>query len=412
MRIVSSQIALSAEQSHLSATTTEVQGRSWIDSSDVGARVQISEAARNRLTTVAASTLSAPTEKGVLVSAAQPRFDANERANGIQTTSSSTALGESTTNASSKIHELDEVSDDDLLNSPDGGKLFVLKRLIEAITGQKVRVVRANDLQNNGDESSISNAESVTKTNNEGNAPDNERVGWGVELDVKTIETRSARSDVTAQGNLVTADGQTITFSASFLKERTNVTVTNVSLRAGDAKLKDPLVLLYSGTSTELSTRATTFDLDNDGILDNLPGVANGAYVINDRNYDGKVNDASELFGALSNDGFADLRALDDDGNGFIDGGDSHYSSLYLWDPLAAPEAQLTALADANIGALFTGQVSSPFEIRDSTGALQGRIRATGIYVTEGGEIRPLEQVDLAQTVDGTSERSPVDLKA
>lgn len=46
---------------------------------------------------------------------------------------------------------------------------------------------------------------------------------------------------------------------------------------------------------------------------------------------DGEVNNGSELFGALSGDGYADLDAIDDDGNGWIDAADAATNQLYLW---------------------------------------------------------------------------------
>jgi hypothetical protein len=306
-----------------------------------------------------------------------------------------------------KSNEIGDTDDEALLGTTNGTQMIVLKRLVEALTGKKVHLVRSKDLSAATSETITSDEAPAPPTNGNAPPPPPERAGWGVELDVERIRTETSSSNFEAQGSIVTADGKTLSFSASFLKSQESVSVERMSIREGDAKMKDPLVLVYSGTSAELSDQIAPFDLDNDGKLDQLAGVKNGAYVVLDRNRDGAVNDASELLGALSNDGFSDLRALDDDGNGFVDEGDQSYSKLYTWDPTAAPKTQLTALSSAGIGALYTGQVASPFDVRSDAGALQGRVRSTGMYLTENGTVRPMEQLDLAQPAT-----TPIDVKA
>jgi hypothetical protein len=410
MRIQSSQIALSAEQSRTLSSATQVTGRVWADSPITGDAVRISDAARAQLTSVAVTTSTTQAQGRILVSAAQSRNNAPAHARDLTESMSRSTKGldnGTQTNASSGDNsEINEVSDDELLGTTNGSQMIVLKRLVEAMTGQKIRVVSAKDLQSKGDETSSESSGNATPQNAE-TSNGAGRVGWGVELNVETSRTETRSSDFTAQGNLVTADGRTLEFSASFLKESQSVSVEQIRIREGDAKLKDPLVLLYSGSTAELSAKTASFDLDDNGTLDNLPGLSNGAYVVADRNNDGKVNDATELLGALSNDGFSDLRAMDGDGNGFVDEGDVAFGNLYLWDPTAAPQAQLTSLAKAGVGALYTGQVASPFDLRGDTGTLQGRVRATGIYVTESGTVRPMEQLDLVQNGEAVATTAP-----
>ncbi len=90
------------------------------------------------------------------------------------------------------------------------------------------------------------------------------------------------------------------------------------------AVLKDPLVINFSGTSTELTERKFYFDIDADGTFDQIHFVKPGSgFLALDNNYDGTINDGSEMFGTQPGDGFGDLAVCDDDGNGFIDNGDS-----------------------------------------------------------------------------------------
>jgi hypothetical protein len=409
MRIVSSQVALSAEQNRTSSVATQVSGRVWVGAEISQDNVRISDAARAQLTSASLDGTSLLAQGRILVSAAQSQRNAPSRRNlAPSTTPNPTEKSAAQTSSpeDTKTNDVDATSDEALLGTTNGTQLIVLKRLVEALTGKKVHLVNSKDLRATTSETASSDEAPAQPTNGEAPSPPPERAGWGVELDVERVHTETLSSSFEAQGSIVTADGKTLSFSASFLKSQESVSVERMSIREGDAKMKDPLVLVYSGTSAELSDQIAQFDLDNDGKLDQLAGVKNGAYVVFDRNRDGTVNDASELLGALSNDGFSDLRALDEDGNGFVDEGDKGYSQLYTWDPTAAPKTQLTSLASAGIGALYTGQVASPFDVRSDAGALQGRVRSTGMYLTENGTVRPMEQLDLAQPA------TPIDVKA
>jgi hypothetical protein len=50
-----------------------------------------------------------------------------------------------------------------------------------------------------------------------------------------------------------------------------------------------------------------------------------------DRNGDGAIDHGRELSGATTGDGFAELAAYDEDGNGWIDENDSIYQHLRIW---------------------------------------------------------------------------------
>ena len=71
-----------------------------------------------------------------------------------------------------------------------------------------------------------------------------------------------------------------------------------------------------------------------------------------DKNGDGRMNDGSELFGTASGDGFKDLAAYDEDGNGWIDENDSIYSQLKIWTKDENGKDHLIDLKDADVGAI------------------------------------------------------------
>ena len=66
---------------------------------------------------------------------------------------------------------------------------------------------------------------------------------------------------------------------------------------------------------------------------------------------------AIELF-AQSGNGFAELAQYDEDGNSFIDEGDSIYGQLSVW----RPGKGLVALADVGVGAIYLHPVETQFQ--------------------------------------------------
>jgi len=167
------------------------------------------------------------------------------------------------------------------------------------------------------------------------------------------------------------------------------------SFRAGEA-LKDPLVVNFDGPAAQLTRDTFRFDIDADGSEDQISFVAPGSgFLALDADNDGRINSGSELFGALSGDGFADLAAYDQDANGWIDENDEVYSRLRIWAKTSSGEDQLLALGEKGIGALYLGRVESPFAIKGSDNELLGQVRSTGIFLREDGGAGTVQQLDL-----------------
>jgi hypothetical protein len=159
---------------------------------------------------------------------------------------------------------------------------------------------------------------------------------------------------------------------------------------------KDPLVINFNGTATQLTDTKFSFDLDNDGNAEKISFAGAGSgFLALDKNGNGIIDNGSELFGTQSGNGFADLSAYDIDKNSWIDENDAIYSKLQVWSKDTAGENALSALAKLNIGALYLGNVATPFDLKNSTNALQGQVRGSGIYLREDGSAGTLQQVDL-----------------
>lgn len=200
-----------------------------------------------------------------------------------------------------------------------------------------------------------------------------------------------------AQGQVKTQDGRSIDFSASLSMSRHYIEETTESLSVSNAVLTDPLVINFDGTGAELSRSHFAFDLDNDGTPEQIANLKpNSGYLALDRNGDGQINNGSELFGPQSNNGFAELAEFDEDGNGFIDEGDSIYNQLRIWQRNDSGESRLLALGDKDIGAIYLGHAITPFQLTDENNNSLGEVVSSGIFLREDGSNGTVQQINLA----------------
>ena len=80
----------------------------------------------------------------------------------------------------------------------------------------------------------------------------------------------------------------------------------------------------------------------------------------------------------------------------WIDEGDAIYTSLRIWTRNGAGEEQLLALGDKNIGAIYLGNIATPFALKQTdTNEQQGQVRATGLFLFEDGQVGSVQQLDL-----------------
>lgn len=198
-----------------------------------------------------------------------------------------------------------------------------------------------------------------------------------------------------AAGVVRTADGREINFSVALKMSREFVQESNLQLGSGGQKI-DPLVINFDGLGASLSQTRFEFDLDSDGATEQIATLRPGSgYLALDRNGDGTINNGSELFGPRSGRGFAELAAYDEDGNNFIDEGDSIYHQLRIWMTNEDGSTQLAALGDKNIGAIFLGHVSSPFQLKDAQNNLLGEVVNSGVYLMEDGKTGVVQEINL-----------------
>ncbi len=288
------------------------------------------------------------------------------------------------TNILAKLRKGLDGDDDDAMEGLDA-KTYRLKSLVEAMTGKDIdlSVVRAyweEKAKEQLNPNTIGREENTILT---------------YEFKQKIQEKEETKFN--ASGVVTTEDGRKIEFNVSQLLEREYQQELDLSIQITAGELIDPLVINLENEPLQLTDDKFAFDLDVDGEQESISFVAgNSGFLAFDKNGNGQVDDGSELFGALTGDGYAELAKYDQDNNNFIDAGDDIYQHLSLWQKDASGNDSLTSVKDLGIGAFYLGNTQTPFELKDDNNQLQGAVRASSVFIKESGEVGLSHQIDLA----------------
>ena len=200
-----------------------------------------------------------------------------------------------------------------------------------------------------------------------------------------------------SSGMVKTQDGRSIDFNIEVSMSRAFTSQINTLTTQNYIKT-DPLVINLDTDIGSVTDQKFLFDLDSDGDEEEISFAGKGSgFLALDRNGDGRIGDGSELFGTKSGDGFKDLAAFDEDGNGWIDENDSIYSKLKVWTKDEDGNDYLINLKDADVGAIYLDNADTQFSLKDGINRLNGEIKKTGIYLHEStGAAGTLNHIDLA----------------
>jgi hypothetical protein len=234
---------------------------------------------------------------------------------------------------------------------------------------------------------------------------DDEKVADKIDRLVKRIEQRQAdgavRFDVKyrrqesyreveatsfrASGSVATADGRQIDFSAALDLARGYARTETISLRATGT-------LNPGAPPPESAPPAASADAAAPPASQQALSLG-GSVLGLDANGDGQIDVATELVGQSGN-GFSDLAQYDEDGNGFIDEGDSVFNKLALVDR-GANGLTADTLAVRGVGAIYTGSVSTPYRYTDGSNQTVANLSRSGVYLNENGTTGIAQQVDV-----------------
>ncbi len=218
----------------------------------------------------------------------------------------------------------------------DQMRMDMIAAVVERFTGKRIQLMDPEAFLEAREQSLADVAEQAAALSDAQTAGD----GVGTEvygIDYQLVESyrESETTTFEAEGQIETLDGQSISVDISVTMSRSFAIEQRVSYSEG-ADVTDPLVINFNGTAAELTERSFEFDIDSDGQTDQIatPGT-NSGFLALDQNGDGSINDGSELFGPTTGDGFAELAAYDEDGNGFVDSGDSIFDQLRIYMALS-----------------------------------------------------------------------------
>lgn len=200
-------------------------------------------------------------------------------------------------------------------------------------------------------------------------------------------------------GTAITADGRTLDFNVSFTMSRSfKEEYHSSAFTQYEQVLTDPLVINLDSNPVSVSDQTFFFDIDCDGQEDEISSLSAGnGFLAYDKNNDGIINDGSELFGTKTGNGFYDLLAYDEDGNGWIDEADAVFAHLKVWTKDEDGNDKLISLKDADVGAIYLGSSNTPFSLTDENHNLNAVVRSTGIFLRESGGSGTISQIDLAK---------------
>lgn len=292
--------------------------------------------------------------------------------------------------AAGKARQADDI-DKDVREAVDNDPMLsLLRSVVELMTGRRIEVFNPGELAADTPE-----APPLTDPNSANAAPE---ANFGVEYDRHESLTESETTTFSAEGMVRTADGQEIRFAIDLTMQRSFQKESDVSLRLGNARPKDPLVINFAGTAAQLSDLTFSLDLDGDGSRDTARFVsADSGFLVFDRNDNAKVDERSELFGPTTGNGYQELAVLDADHNGWIDESDPAFSQLRIWSRDADGADRLATLGARGIAALSVARIATPFDIKDIDNQTLGSVRDTGVYLREDGSgAGTVQQIDLS----------------
>lgn len=214
-----------------------------------------------------------------------------------------------------------------------------------------------------------------------------------MELTYTETKERHESLSATMKGCVRTSDGREIALNLDLSMSQSFYSKVEKS----QTVFTDPLVINFDGKLPEVEDMSFSFDIDSDGESDQISRLSSGSgFLALDKNENGVIDDGSELFGTKSGNGFADLAVYDEDGNGWIDEGDSVFDRLRIWEN-SGESSRLLALGEVGVGAIYLGSAKSDFEYRNPRGDVLGALRSTGLFLFEDGRGGNISQIDFVK---------------
>ncbi len=254
------------------------------------------------------------------------------------------------------------------LSEKDKMKIRIIQMMLEKLFGKKLKIKFIEDPEQEETQ------HAKLKKTGEQTIED-----YTVEIENTQLQYASFEGS----GSVKTQDGRTINFNLEFKELSLSYTHIKTS-----GTYQDPL-LLSQLKNSKGQGKIIELDINLDGVKDKFYISPGEGLLVLDKNENGKADDGTELFGPSTGDGFRELAPYDSDGNGWIDENDPIFTKLKIWTVNERGEEKLVGLLDFNVGAIFLGRVSTPFDYGDK------RLLSSGIYLGEDGTAGTIRQFDI-----------------
>ncbi len=305
-------------------------------------------------------------------------------------------------------HHMEKVEEDDVdkiagikIDSQESDKLGLLKNLVEAMTGRKIKL---NDIGNIFKKHHKEHDEDHDHDDHHNNHVRGigKQQQWAVSYNMQETYYESEQMNFSSSGIVRTADGREINFSLDLMMSRQYMEMNNINLKASGTGAAN-ILMDFAGPASALTDTKFGFGIESEDSGENLSYLSLGSGILTlDLNNDGQVDSINEVVGTESGNGFAELAAYDHDGNGWIDENDDVYESLQILSQDSEGNDVLSGLKDSNIGAINLGSVDSPYSLKNDQNATMGQIEKSGMYLAEDGTPGLVQQLSLVVKTETT----------
>ena len=204
----------------------------------------------------------------------------------------------------------------------------VKKRIIEQLIEQMMKKSMKVKLYPN-DNKQLEQKENNPYTNNIRGS------SWGFVYESSEEYYQKSSVEFSAQATIKSGNKEfNINLNLSYSQEFYESHKTRISI--GATNFEDPLLINMQDNLSSFDSISKNmsfmFDINSDGEKDEIALLKDGVgFLALDKNKNGQIDNGHELFGATSGDGFAELKAYDEDGNNWIDENDPIFNDLKIW---------------------------------------------------------------------------------
>jgi hypothetical protein len=273
-------------------------------------------------------------------------------------------------------------------------RLHMLKFLIGAVTGKKIKFMDAG--KRDGNDVEVENGGRGGHAEEAGEAGE---AGRSIEYRYREYRFEQEVLIFEASGVINTAGGRQTSFTIKFTMTRTYYSARTFDFVAGEGGTWDgtgPFVNASSNSGTAFSARGS-IDTDPGGGGHSMPGRHSvpGRLLAYDGNSYGVEDGSSGLFGSGDGNGFKELAIYDTDANNRIDENDPIYKRLYVRVEALDGEEHLIPLKEAGISAIYLDYADTRFALKDGANSLEREVVRAGAYVNDNGRVGTVQQVNV-----------------